>query len=135
LKGWSTNFPEKILHATAETDDTTLDLWNVRAVPRSGWGEEKVKILETVYDRIVKTREAPCLLAGDFNAPDDELDDGTIVPFRSRTTHMPSGGPMPRRTSCAVWNPKRWSTCSDTSTDTAMPVCPTRVITGGASTT
>lgn len=44
-----------------------------------------MKILETVYDRIVKTAEAPCLLAGDFNAPDDELDDGTIVPFRSRT--------------------------------------------------
>jgi exodeoxyribonuclease-3 len=82
LKHWSTNFPEKILVTTVETADAALELWNVRAVPRNGWGEEKVKILETVYERIRKTARTPCLLAGDFNAPRAERADGTIVPWQ-----------------------------------------------------
>lgn len=82
LKDWDTNLPEKILVATVEVEDTTLELWNVRAVPGSMHGEEKVKILENVYNRIVKGSKSPCLLTGDFNAPDRELADGTIVPWR-----------------------------------------------------
>lgn len=82
LKDWSTNFPEKILVTTVETPQSALELWNVRAVPRNGWGEEKVKILEIVYERIRKTARTPCLLAGDFNAPKAERADGTIVPWQ-----------------------------------------------------
>jgi exonuclease III len=85
LKHWSTNFPEKILITTVETPDVSLDVWNVRAVPGNGWGEEKVKLLENVYDRIRATAKMPCLLAGDFNAPKAERPDGTVVPWRSDT--------------------------------------------------
>lgn len=83
LKDWDTNVPEKILNATVELNDTTLELWNVRAVPGSMHGEEKVKILENTYNRIVKGSESPCLLTGDFNTPDRELADGTIIPWRN----------------------------------------------------
>lgn len=82
LKDWDTNLPEKILHAEMEFDDVTLELWNIRAVPGSMHGEEKVKILENTYDRIMKGSKSPCILTGDFNAPDRELPDGTTIPWR-----------------------------------------------------
>lgn len=45
-KDCSTNFPEKILNAEFEIQDTRIELWNIRAIPGSMWGEEKIKILE-----------------------------------------------------------------------------------------
>lgn len=82
VKDWDTNFPEKILHTTLEIDDTTLELWNVRAVPGSDHGEEKIKILNNVYHRIRKGSDHPCILCGDFNTPNRELADGTVIPWR-----------------------------------------------------
>jgi len=82
LKDWNTNVPEKILNANVSLGDTTLELWNVRAVPGSMHGEEKIKILENTYNRIVKGSSMPCILAGDFNSPNRELADGTIIPWR-----------------------------------------------------
>jgi endonuclease/exonuclease/phosphatase family metal-dependent hydrolase len=82
LKDWDTNFPEKILHTTVEIDDSTLNIWNVRAVPGSMHGEEKIKILKNAYQRIRKGCDSPCILAGDFNSPDQELPDGTLIPWR-----------------------------------------------------
>ena len=82
LKDWDTNVPEKILNATVSLGDTTLELWNVRAVPGSMHGEEKIKILENAYNRIMKGSSMPCILAGDFNSPNRELADGTIIPWR-----------------------------------------------------
>lgn len=81
LKDWSTNFPEKILTAELEFDDSTIELWNIRAIPGSSWGEEKIKILEDTINRITKGEQRPRILAGDFNSPKDELSDGTIVPW------------------------------------------------------
>lgn len=82
LKDWDTNFPEKILHSTLEVDGSALEFWNIRAVPGSMHGEEKVKILQNTSNRIRKGSDPPCLLTGDFNAPDRELADGTIIPWR-----------------------------------------------------
>jgi exonuclease III len=83
LKDWDTNFPEKILHSTVEIDGTTLDIWNVRAVPGSMHGEEKIKIMKNTFNRIRKGCESPCILTGDFNSPDRELADGTLIPWRA----------------------------------------------------
>lgn len=82
LKDWDTNFPEKILHSTVEVNGAELDIWNVRAVPGSMHGEEKINIMKNTYNRIKKGCEAPCILTGDFNAPDRELADGTTIPWR-----------------------------------------------------
>lgn len=78
---FSTNFPEKILVTELETPATTVELWNVRAVPGNSWGEEKIKIFETVYDRLTEAGKRKRILAGDFNSPDEELSDGQAVPF------------------------------------------------------
>ena len=102
LKDWDTNVPEKILHATVEIDEITLDVWNVRAIPGSMHGEEKVKILSNVYERIRKRCTPPCILTGDFNAPDDELPDGTVVPWRSDEE-----GPVAELWVEAEWNALR----------------------------
>ncbi|SDZ92536.1 Exonuclease III [Haloplanus vescus] len=82
LKDWDTNFPEKILNATVTQNGSEIELWNVRAVPGSMHGEEKIKILENTYNRIMKRPESPCILAGDFNSPKEELADGTTIPWR-----------------------------------------------------
>jgi endonuclease/exonuclease/phosphatase family metal-dependent hydrolase len=82
LKDWNTNFPEKILHTTVDIDDWILEIWNVRAVPGSMHGEEKIKILGNTFDRIVKGSRSPCVLTGDFNSPARELADGTTIPWR-----------------------------------------------------
>jgi|GEM_PF-2009713 exonuclease III len=84
LKHWDTNFPEKILNAEVDLGDTTIDLWNIRTVPGSMFGEEKIKILENVYDRILAKGTGPRILAGDFNAPKDETDDGEVIPWRNQ---------------------------------------------------
>lgn len=78
---YSTHFPEKILVSTLDTGAEEIELWNVRAVPGNGWGEEKVKILETVYDRLTLNEDGVRVLAGDFNTPDRELRDGQAIPF------------------------------------------------------
>ena len=84
LTHWSTNFPEKVLNTTVElpSAESDIDLWNVRTVPGSMYGEEKIKILENVYYRVMSKSSAyKCILAGDFNSPKDETDGGEVVPF------------------------------------------------------
>lgn len=78
-KHLSTHYPEKILVTNCTFDGTEIEVWNVRAVPGSMKGEEKIKIFETVFDRIVAGPEKPRILAGDFNSPDEELPDGQAV--------------------------------------------------------
>lgn len=82
-KHWDTNFPEKILNAEVDLDDTTIDLWNIRTVPGNMFGEEKIKILENVYNRILSKGAGPRILAGDFNAPKDETEEGNVIPWRN----------------------------------------------------
>ena len=81
-KHWDTNFPDKILNASVDLSGTTVDLWNIRTVPGNMFGEEKIKILENVYNRILAKGTQPRILAGDFNAPKDETADGTVIPWR-----------------------------------------------------
>ena len=79
MKDWSTNFPEKILSSEVQIAEESVDLWNVRTVPGSMYGVEKIKILENVYARITKSDPERCILAGDLNIPKAERPDGTVV--------------------------------------------------------
>lgn len=81
VKHFDTHYPEKILVTEYERDGENIELWNVRAVPGSMKGEEKIKILETVYHRILDSEQKPRILAGDFNTPGDELADGQPVTY------------------------------------------------------
>jgi len=79
VKHLSTHYPEKILVTNCTLDGVDVEVWNVRAVPGSMKGEEKIKIFETVFHRIVNGEEKLRILAGDFNSPDEELADGQAV--------------------------------------------------------
>lgn len=79
LKHLSTHYPEKILVTNCTFDGVEIEVWNVRAVPGSMKGEEKIKIFETVFQRIMHDGEKLRILAGDFNSPDEELPDGQAV--------------------------------------------------------
>lgn len=83
LKHWDTNHPQRILNAEVDYQGTTIDLWNVRTVPGNMYGEEKIKILETVYHRILNKGTGLRILAGDFNAPKTETEDGEVIPWRN----------------------------------------------------
>lgn len=89
LNYYYVHFPEKLLLGTVDCSgdpDVPVDelqVWNVGIINGAGWGEEKVKMLETVYARIyleTTTTDTPVLLGGDFNAPKHENADGTITP-------------------------------------------------------
>lgn len=79
VKHLSTHYPEKILVTNCRIDGVEIEVWNVRAVPGGMKGEEKIKIFETVFHRIMNGPEKLRILAGDFNAPDEELADGQAV--------------------------------------------------------
>lgn len=83
VKRWDTHYPEKILVTDCELDGRVIECWNVRAVPGGMKGEEKIKILETVFHRIMNGEEKLRILAGDFNTPGKELSDGQAVTFLS----------------------------------------------------
>lgn len=90
LKDWSTNFPERSSSRPWRHHNPHLSCGTCAPCPGTDGGEEKVKILETVYERIRKTARTPCLLAGDFNAPKAERADGTIVPWQPDDTDADS---------------------------------------------
>lgn len=81
FKHLSTHYPEKILVTTCRFDGVEIEVWNVRAVPGGMKGEEKIKIFETVFHRIMNGPEKLRILAGDLNAPDVELADGQAVTY------------------------------------------------------
>ena len=78
---FDTHFPEKILITSLETPEDKIKLWNIRAVPGNGWGEEKIKIFESVFGRLSKEGYETRILTGDFNSPKAELPDGQALPF------------------------------------------------------
>lgn len=76
-----TAYPEKILITDLETPNSTIEVCNVRAVPGGKYPEEKIRILELVYDYIRRGEPKPRLLAGDLNTPKQELPDGQAVTY------------------------------------------------------
>ena len=73
------------------TDEEGLEVWNTGIIHGSGWKEEKINALETVYARINLQNEKTdkkVILGGDFNSPykelneqDSEGDEHEIIPF------------------------------------------------------
>lgn len=66
-------FVSNVHHPAVETTDNEgLEVWNTGIIHGSGWKEEKIKALETVYGRIYlqnKQTNKKIILGGDFNAP------------------------------------------------------------------
>ena len=77
----STAYPEKLLVTGIEYENTTIEVWNVRAVPGSSYPEEKLTILELAYEYIEEADEKLRILAGDLNTPQRELADGQAITY------------------------------------------------------
>jgi exonuclease III len=77
----STAYPEKLLVTKIEYGKTTIEVWNIRAVPGGSYPEEKLNILELAYEHIKKTGEKPRIFAGDLNTPQRELADGQAITY------------------------------------------------------
>ncbi|ODR80513.1 hypothetical protein BG842_03375 [Haladaptatus sp. W1] len=89
LNYYYSHFPEKMLVTAINTaaDDTieasTIEVWNVAIINGSNWGEEKINMLKTVYDRIYLQNKKvgyPVILGGDFNAPKEETSEKQLIP-------------------------------------------------------
>lgn len=111
LTFYTASFPEKLLVGEIAMPEpfggTVIDIWNVGIIHGAGWGEEKLKMLETVYNRIhlhTEKFERPLLLGGDFNAPKRE-EPGKITPHGENkpqyTNHPFYGEPYYFRDSAA----------------------------------
>lgn len=103
LSLYASSFPEKLLVSEIDVSEegsygsSGITVWNVGIIHGAGWGEEKLKMLETVYSRIyvqnTKTGK-PLILGGDFNAPKMEEPD-EITPHgknKPRYTNYPFYG-------------------------------------------
>ncbi|PSP90046.1 hypothetical protein BRC90_02830 [Halobacteriales archaeon QS_4_69_34] len=61
---------------TLTPDDVELEVWNTGIIHGSGWKEEKINALETIYGRIYlqnRYTDRKVILGGDFNAPKREV--------------------------------------------------------------
>jgi exonuclease III len=79
-----TTYPEKLLVTDISRGDTEIQLWNVRAVPGGDYPEEKMAILELIYEHIEREGAKPRVLAGDLNTPKRELPDGQAITYGYR---------------------------------------------------
>ena len=70
-------FVTDVHHPSQEvTDNRGLQVWNASAIHGSGWKEEKINVLETIYSQIYLQNdqtEKMVVLGGDFNAPKKEI--------------------------------------------------------------
>ncbi|EMA43111.1 hypothetical protein C449_14072 [Halococcus saccharolyticus DSM 5350] len=82
------------LHNEEITDNEGLEVWNAGIIHGSGWKEEKIKALETVYSRIYlqnQQTDKKIILGGDFNAPwkETKTDEGVeIHPHSPDAKHL-----------------------------------------------
>jgi endonuclease/exonuclease/phosphatase family metal-dependent hydrolase len=71
-------WPERILTAVLETDCGGLTVHTTHIPPGSSNGWIKIEMLERVLE-VVAASPSPCILCGDFNAPQIERAEGRIV--------------------------------------------------------
>lgn len=74
-------FPEKLLITEIHDGETSIQIWNVRAVPGGSYPEAKIELLEWIYDRIASGDDRIRVLGGDLNTPKRELSDGQAVTY------------------------------------------------------
>ena len=77
-------FPERQISGLIQCPAGPVEV-HVVHVPSSGRMQElglrtaKAETFETIYAQLARPSPVPRILCGDFNAPDDELPDGTVV--------------------------------------------------------
>ena len=78
-------YPEVMLRAFVEPHDgPAIDVFNVHIPNGAGNGWRKIATLDVLYRALMRAKDKPRVLAGDFNEPREFRSSGQIVPFMVR---------------------------------------------------
>jgi endonuclease/exonuclease/phosphatase family metal-dependent hydrolase len=79
---------ERVLSAIISTPWGEVELHTAHIPPGSAKQEKwkKVEMLEGIYERLTRQHSRPTILCGDFNTPQAELPDGTVITWAWRIT-------------------------------------------------
>jgi exonuclease III len=72
-------WPERLLSVKIATPVSELEVHSAYVPPSSSHGLIKVKTFEAIYRRLARSGDCPRILCGDFNSPQEEQIDGTVV--------------------------------------------------------
>lgn len=78
------SWPEKSLSSQVTFSGGSLELHTVHVPPGSRNGWAKVDVLESVFGALARPAAKPRILTGDFNTPQAELEDGTVITWAQR---------------------------------------------------
>jgi exonuclease III len=72
-------WPERVLSAIVHLPGRKIELHNVHIPPGSSNGWTKIEMFEGIYQRLACELHLPRILCGDFNSPQAEYHDKTVV--------------------------------------------------------
>ncbi len=70
---------ERVLSAVINTPNGNIEVHTVHVPPGSSNGWKKIETLESIYKRLAYPTQIPRILCGDFNTPQEEMPDGTVM--------------------------------------------------------
>jgi len=79
-------WPERVLSALVHTPNLSIELHTTHIPPGSSNGWIKIETFEGLFAGLAKASERPRILTGDFNTPQAELSNGTVVTWAQRLT-------------------------------------------------
>ena len=73
------SYPQMVAHASVALFEKAVHVITLHAPNGSGYGWTKIRTLRAVQALVESIRGEPCILTGDFNEPQFDLQDGRIV--------------------------------------------------------
>jgi len=77
-------WPERVLSARIFVPGKTVEVHTTHIPPGSSNGWIKIAMLQGLYGGLARPSAVPCILCGDFNAPQAERPDGVVVTWAER---------------------------------------------------
>jgi exonuclease III len=84
IEAISSPWPEKALSVRLEASGRALDIHTVYIPPGSSNGWIKVEVLESIFQALAQPTDIPRILCGDFNTPQVELENGSVITWGQR---------------------------------------------------
>lgn len=74
-------WPERVLSVIVHSPYGAVECHNAHLPAGVSHGWIKIETFEGIYDQLCRAGNDPRILCGDFNSPQEELTDGTTIPF------------------------------------------------------
>lgn len=78
---FSIPYSQAVLSGVLETLGGKVEIHNAHVPNGSSYGWQKIETFEGIFSRLACSSEMPRVLCGDFNSPQKEYADGTVVTF------------------------------------------------------